>query len=96
MKQIRLAVAQRYLRIYNNTGAHLECVYGQGKAPERKNYPTIFVGHLLKTGIVFTPKARVFLRREDDTDIAQIREGLPRVKGHFDPFTAEFLQEIPY
>ena len=93
MKKIRLAVAQRYLRRY--TGAQIECAYSDGEPPERDFYPSLFLGHQLRIVIVFTPKAKVFLRR-DDTRIAQITEGLPAVSGHFDPFTAEFLQEIPY
>ena len=96
MKKIRLAVAQRYLRRYNNGDAHLECVYRDGEHPKpNKDYSTLFVGFTLSIVIVFTPKAKVFLRR-DDTRIAQITEGLPSVSGHFDPFTGEFLQEIPY
>ena len=31
MKKIRLAVAQRYLRRYNDTGAQIECAYSEGK-----------------------------------------------------------------
>ena len=93
MKQIRLAVAQRYLRRY--TGAQIECAYREGETPERDIYPPLFVGYKPMIVIVFTPKAKVFLMR-DDTRIAQITEGLPAVSGHFDPFTAEFLQEIPY
>ena len=95
MKKIRLAVAQRYLRRYNDTGAEIECAYREGETSERDFYPSLFLGHQLRIVIVFTPKAKVFLRR-DDTRIAQITEGLPAVSGHFDPFTAEFLQEIPY
>ena len=93
MKKIRLAVAQRYLRRY--TGAQIECAYSDGETPERDFDPPLFVGYPLKIVIVFTPKAKVFLRR-DATHIAQITEGLPSVSGHFDPFTAEFKQEIPY
>ena len=87
MKKIRLAVAQRYLRRY--TGAQIECAYREGETPERDFDPPLFVGYK------FTPKAKVFLMR-DDTRIAQITEGLPSVSGHLEPFTAEFLQDIPY
>ena len=93
MKKIRLAVAQRYLRRY--TGAQIECAYRDGETPERDFYPSLFLGHQLRIVIVFTPKAKVFLRR-DDTRIAQITEGLPSVSGHLEPFTGEFKQEIPY
>ncbi len=95
MKHIRLAVAQRYLRRYNDTSAEIECTHREGERPEPENFSTLYVGYSLKIVIVFRPKAKVFLRR-DDTRIAQITEGLPSVSGHFDPFTAEFLQEIPY
>ena len=95
MKKIRLAVAQRYLRRYNDTGAEIECAYREGETPERDFYPTLFVGYQLMIVIVFTPEAKVFLM-QDDTRIAQITEGLPSVRGHFDPFTGVFLQEIPY
>ena len=95
MKKIRLAVAQRYLRRYNDTGVQIECAYSDGETPKRGIYPPLFVGYPLRIVIVFTPKAKVFLRR-DATRIAQITEGLPSVRGHLEPFTGEFKQEIPY
>ena len=95
MKKIRLAVAQRYLRRYNDTGAQIECAYREGETPQRDFDPSLFVGYPLRVVIVFTPKAKVFLRR-DATRIAQITEGLPSVSGHLEPFTGEFKQEIPY
>ena len=96
MKHIKLAVAQRYLQRY--TGAQIECAYKEGETPEADFFPPTFVGShptQLKIGIIFSPKASVFLRRGDDT-ITQITEGLPSIRGHFNPFTGEFLQEIPY
>ena len=93
MKKIRLSVAKRYLRRY--TGAHLECVYRVEEASKRYIYPPLFVGNTLNIVVVFTPKSKVFLRQGENR-IAQITEGLPAEKGHFDPFTGEFRQGFPY
>ena len=88
MKEIKLSVAQRYLRRY--TGA-IECLDAIG-------IPTVVRSCALGAAMPsFRPAAgdRVFLRRAGD-QIAEITEGLPRVIGYFVPLTGEFRESLLY
>ena len=99
MKEIRLQVAQRYLRRYGSMryapDVYIECI----KENINKEYPLSMRTLLTQTPRAvyaqYTPKTKVFLYREN-TRIAQITKGLPTVSGYFKLATGEFQHKFPY
>ena len=105
MKKIRLATAQRYLRLYReppledrltpHPKVYVTCSYEPGEASQVHSWlllgsPSVPVAHCY-----IPKKAKVFLIGAGKR-IAQITEGLPKVSGYFYAATGEFKQEIPY
>lgn len=107
LKKISLAVACRYLRRYKDTGAHLVCRHHTVPI-ERPLYPTLLLADTSEILSFYTPEAKVFLIREDASDvihldtadpeamIAEITHGLPPVRGNLELFTGAFLRGLHY
>lgn len=89
VKEIKLSVAQRYLR--RHPGA-IECLDAIGIETVARSCAS---GPAMPS---FRPAAgdRVFLRRESDQMVFEITEGLPTVTGYFVPLTGEFKVSISY
>ena len=104
MKKIRLATAQRYLRLYGeppledrltpHPKVYVTCSYEPGEASDVQS--CFHVGSPSVLVVRYIPKkAKVFLMGAGKR-IAQITEGFPNVIGYFYAATGEFKQEIPY
>ena len=86
MKEIRLVVAQRYLRRYG----------GELMTEEHHLTMTGYFGTPPKNIVRYCQGVAVYLRDVQHQKIAEVTTGLPTVVCTFNVRTGEFKQEIPY